>query len=214
METGLLLLMGTISIHNNSFRKDSLTEQSPWDHGIIEAARRGCSGIVNDHYDGDALRISHVNKKANTTQHYLEQQPGIAFQHNTSLLSVACHEQGALCCSIALSAWLLPEAAVKSAAIAHITVADDYHAFTKDETNARAHLVALAAGALYELGLQWAPAPLPRTFAASEYFRYLAKGVVDRFERLPLAQYGISWLQYLITSGDIRVFDALIKIDK
>jgi hypothetical protein len=42
----------------------------------------------------------------------------------------------------------------------------------------------------------------------------MAKRVVDRFEELPLAQYGISWLQYFIISGEICVFDALVKIDQ
>jgi hypothetical protein len=36
---------------------------------------------------------------------------------------------------------------------------------------------------------------------------------MDIFETQPLAQCGISWLQYLITTGRIRLFDALVTIE-
>ncbi|CEL11808.1 hypothetical protein ASPCAL14904 [Aspergillus calidoustus] len=345
--------------------------------GVIEAARRGCAAIIDDHYGGDPLSIAHVDKKANTAQHRSEQKVGLPYLPSTSLLNLLSYEMVALCCAVAVSAWLPPKEAVTKAPIAHLAVADDYHAFTKKETMARARLVAHAVGVVAELGveaaclltdgsalqesgtgnqmtveavlhwravggctspyscyhwnpegprslengtvmpiiimamhdlldwrsdtaagnhengvsalyglgevndphhvylegmlrkanthpmsgayalaaivflhytsvrygsyrpkgkgapcgpcsvcekllkeitleagLQWAPAPPPRTFAASEYFRGLAKRVVDRFEELPLAQYGISWFQYLVISGEIHVFDALVKIDQ
>ncbi|KAL2839326.1 hypothetical protein BJX68DRAFT_258910 [Aspergillus pseudodeflectus] len=285
--------------------------------GIIEAARRGCASIIDDHYGGDPLSIAHVDKK----------KVGLPCLPSTSLLNLLSYELVALCCAVAVSAWLPPKEAVTKASIAHLAVADDYHAFTKEETKARACLVALAVGVVAELGdeaaclltdgsalqesgtgnqmtveavLQWRAVggctspyscyhwnpEVPRSLengtvipiiimamhdlldwrsdtaagnhengvsalyglgevndphhvylegmlrnakahpvsgayaaaaidlAASEYFRDLAKRVVDRFEELPLAQYGISWLQYRIISGEIRVFDALLKIDQ
>lgn len=61
-------------------------------------------------------------------------------------------------------------------------------------------------------GLQWEPTPPPSSFTASEKFRRLGKLVVDTFEPHQLAQTGVSWLQHLITTGEIWLFDALVKI--
>lgn len=62
-------------------------------------------------------------------------------------------------------------------------------------------------------GLHWEPTSPPGSYDASEKFRQLGKLVVDTFEKRELAQIGMSWLQYLIVSGEIWLFDALIKID-
>lgn len=61
-------------------------------------------------------------------------------------------------------------------------------------------------------GLQWEPIPPPDSFAAGEKFRQLSKQVVDKFEKHPLAQIGLSWLQHLIVTGEIWLFDALVPI--
>ncbi|EAU35422.1 predicted protein [Aspergillus terreus NIH2624] len=61
-------------------------------------------------------------------------------------------------------------------------------------------------------GLRWEPKPPPSSFSAGEEFRQLSKRVVDTFEKHSLAQIGLSWLQYLIVSGDIWLFDVLSSI--
>jgi hypothetical protein len=62
-------------------------------------------------------------------------------------------------------------------------------------------------------GLQWAPMAPPRNFAEGHPFRQLCHSWMDTFETQPLDQCGISWLQYLITTGRIRLFDALVTIE-
>lgn len=61
--------------------------------------------------------------------------------------------------------------------------------------------------------LQWAPEPPPDSFEAGELFRLLTRRVVGNSESHPRAQYGISWLQYLIVSGRIELFDAMRYFD-
>lgn len=65
-----------------------------------------------------------------------------------------------------------------------------------------------------EAGLQWAPEFPPDSFAAGEPFRHVTKRAVINFETHPRAQNGISWLQHLIVSGRIQLFDALLRIDQ
>lgn len=61
-------------------------------------------------------------------------------------------------------------------------------------------------------GLQWKPTPPPSNFTAAQKYRQLGKEVVDQFEKHPLAQIGLSWLQHLIVTGEIWLFDAQVPI--
>lgn len=121
---------------------------------IITAARSGCTAFINDNYHGNALGVAHIDKKANAKRYLSQHDTGVAFQPKSSLLTVACFDQVALCCSIAISGWLSPDEAVKYAMISHIAIAEDYHTFTATEHLARTRMVALAIGAAYEAGGQ------------------------------------------------------------
>lgn len=70
----------------------------------------------------------------------------------------------------------------------------------------------LLRGITARAGLRWEPIPPPNSFTSSEKLRRLGKLVVDRFEKHPLAQIGMSWLQHLLTTGEIWLFDARVKI--
>ena len=61
-------------------------------------------------------------------------------------------------------------------------------------------------------GFQWKPSPPPTSYAAGEEFRQPSKQYVDSFTDHTLPQTGLSWLQHLISSGDIWLFDATIPI--
>ena len=61
-------------------------------------------------------------------------------------------------------------------------------------------------------GLHWKPIPPPSSFTAAKRFRQLSKQVVDKFEKHTLAQTGLSWLQHLIVTGEIWLFDAQVSI--
>ncbi|KAJ5128732.1 hypothetical protein N7526_006898 [Penicillium atrosanguineum] len=61
-------------------------------------------------------------------------------------------------------------------------------------------------------GLEWKPVPPPSIWSAGDKFRELSKRVVDRFEEQPLVQIGLSWLQHLVVSGEIGLFDALVRM--
>ncbi|RDW79120.1 uncharacterized protein DSM5745_05972 [Aspergillus mulundensis] len=341
---------------------------------IIDAARRGCEAIVADHYHGDSTSIAHVNKKANFLRHIPMQIISSAFYPATSPLAIGCYETGTLPCSIALSAWLPPKQALQAGTICHLSICDDYHAFTEPEREVRHRMVAIAVGAAFLLGpggqtvlldgstlqaagdrrgshsgatvraamswravsgggtgltgyhyghgslgegligpkvaiamhdlldwrcdaaaknhengvsaiyglgvpdpfhvyleamlregrthprsaayamggvvymsftavrygsyeykggpwaacpecerllrevtagsgLRWMPVPPPQSFEEGEWARQLSREVVDGLEQHPLAQHGLAWLQHLVLSGQIRLFDALVDID-
>lgn len=346
--------------------------------GIIEAAQTGAAKLVDNHYTGNPLNIAHVDKKANMMRYMQDQHPSSIFNREPGLLALTCYEQTALCCSITISAWQPPHRAIPFGTIAHVGVCDDYHEFTLEERKGRLLLIALAAGAIYEVGgqavnvvvdatalqaagsgrdmsthaarawraisgcttayssylwaqgslkdeglvapeammamhdlldwrsdlagrnhengvsatyglgiedphhdyledmlrrattdplsgayamasivflhftatrygaynyykgggggcggsfepcgecerllkcvtvragLHWAPMKPPQSFAEGEPFRQLCRSVFDKFETHPLGQCGISWLQHLVTTGQIRLFDALVAID-
>jgi hypothetical protein len=60
-------------------------------------------------------------------------------------------------------------------------------------------------------GLAWLPKMPPGRFAEGQETRLLCKRWTDNFEEHNLIQEGTSWIQYLITTGKIWLFDALNK---
>jgi hypothetical protein len=59
-------------------------------------------------------------------------------------------------------------------------------------------------------GMDWSP----RSFEDGTSIRRLGKLCVDIFEEHGLVQEALSWFQHLISSGGIRIFDALSPIGK
>ncbi|KAL3485141.1 ankyrin repeat-containing domain protein [Aspergillus germanicus] len=98
------------------------------------------------------LSIANVDKKANTAQQRSGQKVGLPYLPSTNLLNLLSYELVALCCAVAVSASLPPKEGEPRASTAHLAVANDYRAFTKDDTNAQARLVAHAVGVVAELG--------------------------------------------------------------
>ncbi|KAL4920530.1 hypothetical protein BDW62DRAFT_198838 [Aspergillus aurantiobrunneus] len=134
--------------------KELLTRFGP---ATAECARIGCEAFINDKYQGRALDVAHIDKKANSKRYLHEQKASTTsaqacdiFSSKSSILATVCYEQSALCCSILLSAWLPTELAVKMATVAHVAICDDYHAFTSTETDVRANMIAVAVGAMCE----------------------------------------------------------------
>lgn len=60
-------------------------------------------------------------------------------------------------------------------------------------------------------GIEWNPKAPPATFAEGSKMRDLGKLWADRFEDHGLTQEAFSWFQSLITTGNIWLFDVLVK---
>ncbi|KAK1246135.1 hypothetical protein MKX07_005204 [Trichoderma sp. CBMAI-0711] len=119
---------------------------------VISTALQGCQRLIDDHYNGKRLAVSHVNKKTSFREHFPLSKPSISHHPSSSPLAVGAYECAFLSCSLISSAWLSPEEALKYSAICHLSVCDDYWSFTKTETEVRVRLVALGIGAALEFG--------------------------------------------------------------
>ncbi|KAI1124919.1 hypothetical protein F5Y10DRAFT_284714 [Nemania abortiva] len=121
-------------------------------HGTIEAAELGTASIIANHYNGDRLLISHVNKKASYLRHRHDAKVGAGFYPQSSPLAAICYQTAALPCSLAMS-WFLPaEDAVQAAYVSHLSVCDDLGSITEEDYDARMRMVAIAAGVAYKYG--------------------------------------------------------------
>ncbi|KAF9884071.1 hypothetical protein FE257_002301 [Aspergillus nanangensis] len=61
--------------------------------------------------------------------------------------------------------------------------------------------------------LLWDPQTPPNSFDGGKRYRAVAQSMLESSENISPAQYGISWLQYLIETGNIFVFDVLRSAD-
>ncbi|KAL5085866.1 hypothetical protein Trisim1_009936 [Trichoderma cf. simile WF8] len=119
---------------------------------VRSMAEQGCTQLVNDHYLGERLSVSHVDKKTGFQQTFLKSKPGLAYHPPDSFLAIAAYQCGILPCSLVASAWLSPEEALKYSALCHLSICDDYWSFTGKETEVRVRLVAQAIGATFDFG--------------------------------------------------------------
>lgn len=120
--------------------------------GLLAAAKKGCSSIMDNHFGGNSLSIAHSDKKVNFQHYNARQDLGAAFYPESSPLIVGCYHIGTMLCSIVMSAWAPPATVVAWAYINHVPTCDDYYGFTADEVPVR--MIALAAGAIHEYGGQ------------------------------------------------------------
>ncbi|KAK4078318.1 uncharacterized protein Triagg1_3334 [Trichoderma aggressivum f. europaeum] len=119
---------------------------------VKSMAAQGCTQLVSDHYLGNRLSVSHVDKEASFRQQLLRLKPSLAYYPDSSPLAVGTYESAFLSCSLVASAWLPLEEALKYAAICHLSVCDDYWNFTGTETEVRVRLVAQSIGAAFDFG--------------------------------------------------------------
>ncbi|KAL7806680.1 hypothetical protein V8C44DRAFT_367795 [Trichoderma aethiopicum] len=119
---------------------------------VISTAVKGCQKLIDDHYNGKRLAVSHVDKKTSFREHFPVSKPSISHYPSSSPLAVGAYECAFLSCSLISSAWLSPEEALKYSAICHLSVCDDYWSFTSTEAEVRVRLVALGIGAALEFG--------------------------------------------------------------
>ncbi|KAI1159231.1 hypothetical protein F5B18DRAFT_637838 [Nemania serpens] len=120
--------------------------------GTIEAAELGTASIIANHYDGDRLAISHINKKASYLRHRHDAKVGAGFYPQSSPLAAICYQTAALPCSLAMSWFLSAEEAVQAAYVSHLSVCDDLGGFTAEYYDVRMRMVAIAAGVAYKYG--------------------------------------------------------------
>lgn len=118
----------------------------------IEAAQLGTASIIADHYAGNRLAISHVNKKASYLRHRDDAKVGAGFYPKSSPLAATCYQCAALCCSLAMSSFLPAEEAVQAAYISHLSVCDDVGSFTKEDYEVRTRMVAISTGVAHKFG--------------------------------------------------------------
>ncbi|PTB65579.1 hypothetical protein BBK36DRAFT_1121193 [Trichoderma citrinoviride] len=133
----------------SSIQRELMTRFGP---ATISTAIQGCRQLVDDHYHGKRLAVSHVDKKTSFREHFPMSKPSISHYPASSPLAIGAYECAFLSCSLISSAWLSPEEAMKFASICHLSVCDDYYGFTGTETEVRVRLVALAIGAAFEFG--------------------------------------------------------------
>ncbi|KAJ9481858.1 hypothetical protein VN97_g11599 [Penicillium thymicola] len=119
--------------------------------GIIEAARKGTSGIVADHFKGTRLDVPHIDKKQSFYRNLRNANLGVLYYPPTSTLAVGGFEPGVLPCSLGLSAFLEPEAAVRGASVSIVAVCDDCAKFTSEDFDIRLRLIAIPLGYAYEI---------------------------------------------------------------
>ncbi|KAL2753072.1 hypothetical protein ACRALDRAFT_1066003 [Sodiomyces alcalophilus JCM 7366] len=55
----------------------------------------------------------------------------------------------------------------------------------------------------------WKPETPPRSFSEGHEYRNLLKGQIERYEEHGMVQKGLSWLQHLVVTGEIWIFDLL-----
>ncbi|KAI1109938.1 hypothetical protein F5Y14DRAFT_430672 [Nemania sp. NC0429] len=118
----------------------------------IEAAELGTASVIANHYDGDRLAISHIDKKASYLRHRNDAKVGTGFYPQSSPLAAICYQTAALPCSIAMSWFLSVEEAVQAAYVSHLSVCDDLGGFTAEDYDVRMRMVAIAAGVAYKYG--------------------------------------------------------------
>jgi hypothetical protein len=129
--------------------RELLTRYGP---SIITAARTGVKDIVSDHFQGQSLKVLHVDKKASFNRNWRKLDIGALFYPTSNPLVVGCLESGTLPYSLVVTAWLNPELAVKAGVISSIAVCDDYGAFSNSTYSMRLRMVAFPLGVAYEFG--------------------------------------------------------------
>jgi hypothetical protein len=182
LKSGLESLIGAISIPENQAWDDAMAygrevivmpedsaqrASTPWVRSCsdlhkellkrfgaetIDAAKSGTASIIANHYNGDRLAISHVNKKASYLRHRHDAKVGAAFYPQSSPLAASCYQSAALCCSLAMSSSLPIDKAVQAAYISHLSVCDDLGSFTEEDYHVRLRLIAISAGVAYQYG--------------------------------------------------------------
>lgn len=115
----------------------------------IEVARIGCSHIASDHYDGDRLSISHVDKKASFKRRWQDLEVGAPFYPTSSFLVAGCYEVVTLDCSLVLSTWVSTKTVVQQSALGRLSLCDDYGHFIASDYEVCLRLVAMVLGAAY-----------------------------------------------------------------
>lgn len=60
-----------------------------------------------------------------------------------------------------------------------------------------------------QAGFAWAPEVPPRSFAEGDETREELKDMVDNYRDAGVARKGVAWFQYLVSTGEIFLFDAL-----
>ncbi|BAE57076.1 unnamed protein product [Aspergillus oryzae RIB40] len=122
--------------------------------GIIAAAHKGNYEIVSDHFQGDRLKVPHIDKKQSFYRNARNMDLGAFFYPSSSPLAVGAFDSGIVPCSLSISAFLDPEAAVKGGSISGVAICDDYAAFSREDYEIRLRIVGFALGCAYEFGGQ------------------------------------------------------------
>ncbi|KAE8333235.1 hypothetical protein BDV39DRAFT_214843 [Aspergillus sergii] len=122
--------------------------------GIIAAAHNGTSEIVSDHFQGDRLKVPHIDKRQSFYRNARNMNLGVFFYPSCSPLAVGAFDSGIVPCSLSISAFLDPETAVKGGSISGVAICDDYAAFSIKDYEIRLRIVGFALGCAYEFGGQ------------------------------------------------------------